>query len=78
MVCNYLLSYPDFNKRFEIYTYANDFQLGAILIIRLYKREIDRFLQYKTYQTSKEVYNDREGAANYGWNFNITQNDINH
>ena len=28
---NYLLAYPDFNKRFEIHTNARNFQLGAVI-----------------------------------------------
>ena len=29
---NTLLAYPDFNKRFEMYIDASDFQLGAVII----------------------------------------------
>ena len=29
---NNLLIYPDFNKRFDIYTDASDSQLGAVII----------------------------------------------
>ena len=29
---NTLLSYPDFNTRFDIHIYARDYQLGAVII----------------------------------------------
>jgi hypothetical protein len=32
MAANALAAYPDHNKRFEIYTDASDFQLGACII----------------------------------------------
>jgi hypothetical protein len=32
MAANALAAYPDHNKRFDIYTVASDFQLGACII----------------------------------------------
>ncbi len=32
MAANALAAYPDHNKRFDIYTHASDFQLGACII----------------------------------------------
>jgi hypothetical protein len=32
MPANALAAYPDHNKRFDVYTYASDFQLGACII----------------------------------------------
>ncbi len=32
MAANALAAYPDHNKRFDVYTDASDFQLGACII----------------------------------------------
>ena len=45
--CNTLLSYPDFNKLFEIHTYFSNFQIGAVIIqevktIAFYSRKLNR------------------------------------
>ena len=42
-----LLAYPDFNKRFDIHTYASNHQLGAVIIhngkpITFYSRELTK------------------------------------
>jgi RNase H-like domain found in reverse transcriptase len=31
IACQVLLKYPDFTKPFDVYTYASDFQLGAVI-----------------------------------------------
>jgi hypothetical protein len=46
MAANALAAYPDHNKRFDVYTDASDFQLGACIIQE--RRQIAYFLQKLT------------------------------
>jgi hypothetical protein len=53
MAANALAAYPDHNKRFNVYTDASDFQLGACIIhegrpVANFSRKLTKTQQYYT------------------------------
>ena len=60
MAANALAAYLDHNKRFDIYTEASDFQLGACIIQE--GRPVAYFSQ-KADKISAKLYNNGKGNA---------------